>query len=104
MTTQTEQKEEAKNNIIEIKNLLRIASENVTNPDIFEKNIADAELLVREVEQQEVYLNDLSKISDNINILKKQFNKIEIFEEDLTNLIYENENGEIVKIIKNNSK
>jgi len=104
ITTQTEQKEEAKNSIVEIKNLLRIASENVSNPDVFEKNINDAEILVKAVEEKDVFLNDLSKITDNINILKKQFNKIEIFEENASNIIYENKDENIVKVLKNNSK
>lgn len=104
LTTQTEQKEEAKNNILVIKDLLRVASENISNVDEFEKNISDAEDLIETVKKEEVYLNDLSKISDTINILKKQFNKIEIFEEDIDTLIYENTNTDIVKIIKNDSK
>lgn len=102
ITTQTEVKETAKNNLIEVKNIIRIASENIANPDVFEKNINDAEALVAEVEKQEIYLWDLSKITDEINILKKQFNKIEIFEENETNLIYALNSNDNVKIAKNN--
>lgn len=102
ITTQTEVKETAKNNLIEVKNIIRIASENIANPDVFEKNINDAEALVAEVEKQEIYLWDLSKITDEINILKKQFNKIEIFEENETNLIYALNSSDNVKIAKNN--
>lgn len=102
ITTQTEVKETAKNNIIEIKNIIRIASENIANPDVFEKNINDAEALVAEVQEQEIYLWDLSKIIDEINILKKQFNKIEIFEENETNIIYALNSSDNVKIAKNN--
>jgi len=102
ITTQTEVKETAKNNLIEVKNIIRIASENIANPDVFEKNIKDAEALVAEVEKQEIYLWDLSKITDEINILKKQFNKIEIFEENETNLIYALNSSDNVKIAKNN--
>lgn len=102
ITTQTEVKETAKNNLIEVKNIIRIASENIANPDVFEKNIKNAEALVAEVEKQEIYLWDLSKITDEINILKKQFNKIEIFEENETNLIYALNSSDNVKIAKNN--
>lgn len=102
ITTQTEVKETAKNNIIEIKNIIRIASENIANPDAFEKNIKDAEALVAEVQKEEIYLWDLAKLVDDINILKKQFNKIEIFEENQTNIIYSIESKDSVKIAKNN--
>ncbi|MDD3794319.1 MAG: hypothetical protein PHI37_05895 [Candidatus Gracilibacteria bacterium] len=102
ITTQTENKELAKNNIVEIKNLVRVASENIANPDVFDKNIQDAENLILEVQKQEIYLGDLTKITDDINILKKQFNKIEIFETNDNNLIqtFDGVNG--VKIAKNN--
>jgi len=56
ITTQTENKELAKNNIIEIRNIVRIASENISNPDAFEKNIKDAEVLIFQVQKQEIYL------------------------------------------------
>lgn len=102
ITTQTENKETAKNNIVEIKNIIRIASENITNPDAFEKNIKDAEILIEEVQKQEIFLWDLTKLKDDINILKKQFNKIEIFETNETNLIQTIESKENIKIAKNN--
>jgi len=102
ITTQTENKEEAKNNIIEIRNMVRIASENIANPDVFDKNIKDAEALVELVKEQEVFLWDLSKITDDLNILKKQFNKIEIFETNENNLIQAFDWTNSIKISKNN--
>lgn len=102
ITTQTEVKETAKVNIDEIKNIISQASENIANPDVFEKNIKDAEALVSEVQKQEIYLWDLAKLTDSINILKKQFNKIEIFEENDNNLIQLIEWNNTVKIAKNN--
>ncbi|NCO31854.1 hypothetical protein GW891_03535 [bacterium] len=56
ITTQTEVKETAKVNINEIKNIISQASENIANPDAFEKNIKEAETLVSEVQKQEIYL------------------------------------------------
>ncbi len=102
ITTQTENKETAKNNIVEIKNIIRIASENIANPDAFEKNIKDAEALIWEVQKQEIFLWDLTKLIDDINILKKQFNKIEIFETSEANIIQSVESKENIKIAKNN--
>ncbi|NVP17107.1 hypothetical protein HUU51_00095 [Candidatus Gracilibacteria bacterium] len=102
ITTQTENKELAKNNIIEVRNLVRIASENIANPDVFDKNIKDAEVLITNIKEQELYLGDLAKITDDINILKKQFNKIEIFESNDNNLIQKIDGINGVKIAKNN--
>lgn len=102
VTTQTETRELAKNNILEVKNLIRQASENVSNPEIFERHIKEAENMIKSVENQELFLNDINKINEDINILKKQFNKIEIFEEKDTNLIYEIETTWAVKVVKYN--
>lgn len=102
ITTQTENKELAKNNIIEVRNLVRVASENIANPDVFDKNIKDAEVLITTIKEQELYLWDLAKITDDINILKKQFNKIEIFESNDNNLIQKIDWINWVKIAKNN--
>lgn len=102
ITTQTENKETAKNNIIEIRNIIRVASENIWNPDAFQKNINDAEALINEVQQQEIFLWDLTKLTEDINILKKQFNKIEIFETSESNIIQAIESKDNVKIAKNN--
>jgi len=104
VTTQNENKEIAKENVIKAKNYLKIASENVANPDSFEFNIKSAEDLLKEIEEQQIFLNDISKINDDINILKKQFNKIEIFEQSSENIIYTQNFKNPVKIVKNNFK
>lgn len=104
VTTQTEQKEEAKSNIIEIRNYVRIASENVSNQEVFENNINKAEELIASTKEKEIFLSDLEKINQNINILKNQFNKIETFEADEENLIYKSRDNEHVKIIRYNSR
>jgi hypothetical protein len=88
ITTQTEEKEVAKNNITEIRDILKIASENIGNDEVFEKNINDAEKLIKEVQTKNLYLNDLAKITDDLNLLKQQFNKVEIFYENENNLVH----------------
>jgi hypothetical protein len=45
--------------------------------------------MLKELENKELFLSDISKINEDINILKKQFNKIEIFEEKDSSLVYE---------------
>lgn len=104
ITTQTEQKEVIKNNIVEIKKILSLASDNVWNPDIFEKNIKDAENMIKDAQKEEIYLNDLAKITDNINILKKQFNKISIFDDSQNNIIFKSNNSDSIKVLENNKK
>lgn len=104
ITTQNDQKELAKENIIKAKTYLSIASENIANPDSFELNISNAESLIAQIEENQIFLNDIAKINDNINILKKQFDKIEIFEESIDNIIYEENFENPVQIVKNNLK
>ena len=104
ITTQNDQKELAKENIIKAKTYIRIASENVANSEAFELNIKNAEDLLTDIEENQIFLNDIAKINDDINILKKQFNKIEIFEENQENIIYSWEFENPIKIVKNNNK
>lgn len=101
MGTQTENTEIAKSNIMKAKSFLRIAAENVANPDVFELNIKNAEELLNETKESQIFLNDIAKINDDINVLKKQFNKIEVFEESPENIIYEWVFEKPVKIVKN---
>ena len=104
ITTQNDQKELAKENIVKAKTYIKRASENIANPDAFELNIKNAEDLLIEIEENQIFLNDIAKINDDLNILKKQFNKIEIFEENQENILYDWEFENPVKIIKNNLK
>ena len=104
ISTQNQNKELAKQDIIKAKTYIRIASENVANPESFEINIKNAENIVKKLEKEKLFLNDLAKINDNINILKKQFNKIEIFEENDENIIYKGSFKNPVQIVKNKLK
>jgi len=51
-----------------------------------------------------LYSNDLAKITDELNLLKQQFNKIEIFNENESNLIRALDNGAWFKIVKNDTE
>ena len=104
ISTQNEEKQQSKENIIKAKTFLRVASENVWNEDIFELNIKYAEDLLTDIESKQIFLNDIAKINDEINILKKQFNKIEIFEPTVENIIYTENFEKPVKLLKNDSK
>ncbi len=66
---------------------IRIANENVVNPDIFDLNIKKAEEIAYEIKDKKLFLNDLTKILDDITIIKKEFNGVESFEEENEKLI-----------------
>lgn len=104
VSSENEEKEIAKNNIVVAKNFVRIASENIGNTQAFENNISQAEQAISEIEQQQVFLNDISKLHDDINVLKKQFNKIETFISGSNNELYSGELKNALKIIKSNYK
>lgn len=104
MTTKTEINISAKENIIKARNFLKIASENVSNPEIFNLNINKSKELLNEIENEKIFLADITKINDDINILKKQFNKIEVFQETTENVIYNWDFQNPVQVLKNNLK
>lgn len=104
ITTQTETTVSAKENLVKARNFLKIASENISNPEVFDLNINKSKELITEIEWDQVFLADVAKINDDINILKKQFNKIEIFSETPENVIYSWDIKNPVEILKNNLK
>lgn len=104
ISTQNEQKDLAKENVIKARNYLKIASENVSNTSVFEDNIHKSEELLKLIKKDEIFINDVAKISEDINILKKQFNKIEVFQESPESIIYSWNLENPVKILKNNLK
>jgi len=94
----------SKENLLKAKNFIRLASENITNPEIFELNIKSSEKIINNLKNKNIFLNDISKITDDINIIKKQFNKVEFFEANDNNFLYKSDLSSSVKIIKNNWK
>lgn len=68
-------------NLEEAKTYIRIASENIQNPDIFNLNIKKAEEKSFEIKDKQFFLSDIEKLYSDISILKRQFNNVSIFEE-----------------------
>lgn len=101
--SQTENQEVARWQVVEIREMLRQASENINNNEIFEKNISDAEILISQIREQKLFLNDLAKITDDINLLKQQFNKIAIFEENENKMIQAINTPSVVKVVKDSN-
>ena len=104
ITIKNDNKQIAADNLLQAKTYIRIASENIWNPDNFELNISNAEKIISNTIEQKILLNDIEKINDDINILKKQFNKIEIFDEINWEILFNWNLQDWVKIIKNNNK
>ena len=103
-TIQTSKNEEYKTNLIQARTYLRVANENITNPDAFELNIKKAEELVAKVKEQKLYLTDVDSILDDISIIKKQFNWIEVFDNSTNNLVFRWKFKDWIKILENNKK
>ena len=104
-TSSTNDIEASKENLIKAKEYIRLASENINNPDIFTLNVKQAEDIVYEIQDKKLFLNDIGKILDDIWVIKKQFNWIETFEKSPENLVYwELDSEDTVKILKTVNK
>ncbi len=94
----------AKEKLIEARDYLRVANENMNNADLFDLNIQKATDITTEVKNKKLFLNDVDKIIDDISILKKQYDWVESFESTTSNLIYRTEEKWFIKTIELNNK
>lgn len=104
VTTNNQEKEINIEQLEQAKNLIRQASDNVANSNLFEKSISDAETIIENVKTEKVFLSDIEIMQNNIHVLKKQFNKIETFEANVEQQIYAGNFENFVTIVKNNLK
>ena len=88
----------------EAREYIRLANENVINPDVFDLNIKKAEEIVYEIQEKELFLTDIEKILDDITIIKKQFNGVESFSENQDNIISSAIPEDSIKILEINGK
>jgi len=95
---------EYKNNLIQAREYIRLANQNLANKEVFELNISKAEELVAKVWTEQLFLNDVQNIYDDISIIKKQFNGIEVFEWNTSNLIFKWNFDDGIKLIEVNKK
>lgn len=94
----------AKEKLIEARDYLRVANENMNNSDVFELNIKKAEDITSEIKEKKLFLNDVDKIIDDISLLKKQYDWVESFESTTSNLLYRTEEKWFLKLISINKK
>lgn len=95
---------EYKENLIKAREYIRIANQNIANPEAFTLNIKKAEELINIVKKQELFLNDIEWIFNDISIIKKQFNWIEIFDSNIDNLIFRWNFKDSIKLLELNKK
>ncbi|MDD5770114.1 MAG: hypothetical protein PHE25_04035 [Candidatus Gracilibacteria bacterium] len=95
---------EYKNNLIQAREYIRIANQNIANPEAFNLNIKKAEDLIVKVKDEQLFLNDVESIQSDISIIKKQFNGIEIFDSNTNNLIFKGNFKDSFKLIDLNNK
>lgn len=103
-TIETSKTNEFKTNLIEARTYVRLASENLTNDELFEKNILKAEEILNTVKEKKLFLTDIENINQDISIIKKQFYWIETFNDTTENLVFKWDFKDSVKILDNNKK
>lgn len=87
-TWQTEVVNDSKKDLQNAKDLIKLASENISNQSVFDENLRKAEDILAKLRDQKLFLTDIEKIDEDIKTIKKQFNLVETFEERTDNLIY----------------
>ena len=97
--------ETEKQNLLKARELVRLASENINNPEAFSLYIEDSENIVQIIKGKELFLNDVSKVLDDIGVLKKQFNGIETFVATPENTLFSSETPlDSVKVVSISGK
>jgi hypothetical protein len=87
-TGQTAVVNDSKKDLQNAKDLIKLASENISNQSVFDENLRKAEETLAKLRDQKLFLTDIEKIDEDIKTIKKQFNLVETFEERTDNLIY----------------
>lgn len=87
-TWQTAVVNDSKKDLQNAKDLIKLASENISNQSVFDENLKKAEDLLAKLRDQKLFLTDIEKIDEDIKTIKKQFNLVETFDERTDNLIY----------------
>ncbi len=93
-----------KENITQAKTHLRLASENLSNEQLFHINIQEAQSIVSNLESDALFIDDVSKLNDDIRILQGQFNKVNTFETSVADSLYTGDISDAVTVIRNKLK
>lgn len=87
-TWKTEVINDYKKDLQNAKDLVKLASENISNQSVFWENLKKAEDTLTILREKKLFLTDIEKIDEDIKTIKKQFNLVETFEERSDNLFY----------------
>lgn len=90
--------------LTQAKEYIRLANENIANPDVFELNIQKAEENVYQIQDKQLFLNDINKILEDISIIKKQFNGVEVFDNSDDKLVTNTLPESALRVLENNGK
>ena len=88
----------------EAKVTLRIASQSISNKDIYELNIKKTREIIKDLEKEDLFIEDIKLLKEKIIKLNKSFVWIETFIESDINRIIKIENQNAVKIVELNKK
>lgn len=94
----------AKMQLIEAREYLRLANQNISNPDIFDINIKKVEEIISQLKNEKLFLADVDSIENDLSIIKKQFNWVEIFSMDSMNILFWGDFSGVVKFLNINKK
>ena len=93
---------QAKQELNQAKEYIRLASNNDSDTKVFSLNIQKAQNIIKDLKQKKLFLNDIKNLENDIDIIKKQFNQIETFNLNNDKLIYKIEDKNPIKIVKIN--
>jgi len=88
----------------EAKITLRIASENMTNKEIFKLNTDRCEKIINTLKEKKIFLEDIKLLEAKVSSLKKSIDWIETFSENEKNKLLDYKSSETIKIIWVNKK
>ncbi|MDD3301941.1 MAG: hypothetical protein PHN31_00155 [Candidatus Gracilibacteria bacterium] len=98
-TSKTEVINDYKKDLQNSKDLIKLASDNISNQEVFDENIKKAEAILETLKENKLFLTDIEAIDQNIIILKKQFNLVETFEERTDNMVYNSLPKTVLKVL-----
>jgi len=98
-TSKTEVINDFKKDLQNAKDLIKLASDNISNQEVFDENLKKADAIILDLKENKLFLKDIEKLDQDIIILKKQFNLVETFEERTDNLVYNSLPKNTLKIL-----
>ncbi len=103
-TIETSKKSQARTDLINAREYMRLAWQNINNKEAFNLNMKNAETILEKVKSEKIFLNDVESVYSDLKIVKRQFNGIQSFSVNTDNLVFKWEFKEAIKLIEFNKK